>query len=146
MIRSGYILAIDPGVYKFGLAVVSWSGECKERYIVAREELFPKINQLLSVYDINVFLVGKGTGHNEVYYKLKDIKETILIEEKFSTWEAKRLYFKFNPPGGLRKLIPISLLSPSGPIDDLSALVLARRFLKNFAEKSKREINNYGEH
>ena len=54
-----------------------------------------------------------------------------VVDERHTTEEARKLYWKKNPPRGWRKLLPTSMQVPPVPVDDLVAEILARRFLEN---------------
>ena len=55
---------------------------------------------------------------------------TSLIDESHSTEEARKLYWKYNPPTGWRKFLPTSMQFPPEPVDDLTALVIGLRYTK----------------
>ncbi len=57
--------------------------------------------------------------------------EVKIVDEKHTTEEARRLYWKNNPPRGLRKFLPTSMQVPPEPVDGIVAEILAMRFLKN---------------
>lgn len=58
-----------------------------------------------------------------------------LVDESSSTLEARSLYFEWNPPKGIWRLIPITMQSPSENYDDYTAIVLAKRYWKKFNAK-----------
>jgi RNase H-fold protein (predicted Holliday junction resolvase) len=74
-----------------------------------------------------VFL-GDSTGSYEVAEELSSRGiGFLLVDEKGSTLEARRLYFKLHPPKGLLRLVPKGLLVPPRDVDDLAAWALLRR-------------------
>ena len=51
-----------------------------------------------------------------------------IVDEKNTTLEARKLYWKKNPPSGWRRLLPISMQVPPVPVDDIAAEVLANKY------------------
>lgn len=119
------ILAIDPGKVKCGLAVLG-----KEKAVIKREELLPKVQQLIIKYNIDKIVIGDSAAGREIKKELARFQlgiEIVFVSEKNSTREARQLYWQDNPPEGLWRLIPTSLRFPPRPIDDYAAQVLAER-------------------
>ena len=54
----------------------------------------------------------------------------LMIEEGYSTEEARKLYWQENPPQGWRRLLPLGLQVPPVNLDGYAAAVLVRRYLK----------------
>jgi hypothetical protein len=52
-----------------------------------------------------------------------------IIDETDTTYRARALYFAEHPPRGWRRLLPLGLQVPPGPIDDYAAMLIARRYL-----------------
>ena len=59
-----------------------------------------------------------------------------VVDEKYSTEEARELYWELFPPKGWRRLIPLGLQTPPEPLDGYAAVVQARRFLQQEQEGS----------
>ena len=62
-----------------------------------------------------------------------------LVDEKYSTEEAKTLYWKLFPPRGWRSLIPLGLQTPPEPLDGYAAVVQVRRFLEQEEASTEQE-------
>ena len=126
------ILAIDPGRGKCGLAVVNKSGTV-HRAIVPREGIVFAVKDCLQRFTgIDRVVLGDRTGSHELRAELKSVVAGIpvsFVDEHLSTQEARRLFWRENPPRGWRRLIPLSLQAPPEPYDDLVAVVLARRYM-----------------
>jgi len=136
MQNNVYILAIDPGRKKNGLAVVDSAGEPVFLGITTTEELYPTVKSLHSTYGYSLAVIGNGTASSQTVLLLEELFGDFgisfaLQDEKHTTEEARRLYFKRNPPKGLFRLIPAGLLTPPTDYDDITALVIARRYLEN---------------
>lgn len=127
------ILAIDPGRSKWGWAVVNRKNVVIAHNIDRFEELIRRVTQLHEEYSFKSIILGNLTGSKEYYRCLSTNFSYLTIEfidEANSTLEARAVYFEFNPPKGIWKLIPLSFQSPPKDYDDYTAIVLARRYLK----------------
>ena len=51
-----------------------------------------------------------------------------IIDEKNTTWEARRLYYLDNPPRGWRRFVPRGLLVPGVAVDGYAALLIIERY------------------
>lgn len=128
------ILSIDPGKDKCGLAILNDSARTLEKKVVSRRELSFEVTGFVAKYAIQTIVVGGSTTSRSVQKELMrmDLRASIVfIEEEFSTQEARKRYFKENPPRGLRRLIPSGLLVPPHLIDDYAAVILGERYLKD---------------
>jgi hypothetical protein len=120
------ILAIDPGRQKHGIAVVAPNGACRERAVVASEELIDRVGDTAARYGPVRLLLGGGTGHRAVLARLVEAGfAPEVVPERNSTRRARERYFREHPPTGWRRLLPLGLLVPPRPVDDFAALLLA---------------------
>ena len=128
-----FILAIDPGTHKTGLAVLDSSGAIVFRKIIPAEILAEELRGQspgTEPFSFSTIVIGQGTGHRQALEQLKNINiPLITVEEKYSTDEARRLYWQLNPPRGIKKFIPRGLLVPPEPLDDLAAVIIGRNYL-----------------
>ena len=125
------ILAIDPGREKCGLAVLDT--DAKEKKIIKTEEIEQAVTELFSKYKVDTIVIGSGTASKPVEKLVAGLDlrtDIVFFQEKYSTAEARKRYWKENPPKGLLKLIPTSLLFPPRPVDDYAAVILGERYLK----------------
>lgn len=130
---SSTILAIDPGKYRSGLAVLLEDGAILERAIVKTIDIQEKTYELCYKYQPSVIILGNSGQGKSVEKKLAqlNLKTTILfVNEKGSTMEARKLYWQENKPKGLWILVPTGLRIPPEPYDDYAAVVIGRRYLK----------------
>jgi RNase H-fold protein (predicted Holliday junction resolvase) len=128
------IIAIDPGSKKCGYAVVNSNLSVLRREVILTEKIAKTIEDSLNIYKINKIILGNGTNYKQIENKLREHfpqLKIILIEEEFSTLEARKKYFKAHPPRGIFKLIPLSLRVPPGYYDDFVAVLLAEKYFKN---------------
>jgi len=127
------IIAIDPGTKKCGYAVVDSNLSVLQREVISIEEIVKTIQDSLNIYRIKNIILGNGTNYKQIKKKLREHfprLKIILIEEEFSTLEARGKYFKANPPRGIFKLIPLSLRVPPGHYDDFVAVLLAEKYFR----------------
>ena len=136
------VLAIDPGRSKCGIAVLSRSDDSEfpkddpndgprvlYRGVVQTPDAVYKVSELQEEFHPDVVIIGNGTTSSDLQRDLTEanIAPIEVVDEKYTTVLARRLYFYENPPRGLRRLIPISLQTPPNPYDDYVAIILARR-------------------
>jgi len=128
------IIAIDPGTKKCGYAVVDSNLSVLQREVILTDKIINNLEDSFKVYKINKIILGDGTNYKQIEKKLKDHfprLKIILIEEDFSTLEARKKYFEAHPPQGIFRLIPLSLRVPPCHYDDFVAVILAEKYFKN---------------
>lgn len=126
------ILAIDPGREKCGLAVVNGSGEAIFLAIVPTTNLASSLKGILGADPIEYIALGDGTNNNDIFLTIKKINsqiKIIIVDEKNTTYDARELYWRKNPPTGWQKLLPLGLRNISKPIDDYAAWLIGKKSL-----------------
>ena len=134
MLGEEIIIAIDPGTKKCGYAVVDSNLSVFQREVISIEKIAKNIKDSLNIYKINKIILGNGTNYKNIEKRLKNNfpqLKIILIEEEFSTLEARKKYFEANPPRSIFKLIPLSLRVPPCHYDDFVAVLLAEKYFRN---------------
>ena len=134
MLKDEIIVAIDPGTRKCGYAVVDSNLSVLQREVIPTDNIINNIEDSSKIYKINKIILGDGTNYKQIEKKLKNYfprLKIILIEEDFSTLEARKKYFEAHPPRGISKLIPLSLRVPPCQYDDFVAVLLAEKYFKN---------------
>ncbi|MCX7667321.1 MAG: hypothetical protein N2Z84_00105 [Atribacterota bacterium] len=130
--KTQFFLAIDPGKEKVGMAVLSEEGKIKWMGIVNVVNLRQEIQMLQSKFSFQKVVLGASTGKDRVVEILRELNlEVMLVDERYSSEEARKLYFKERFPSFWKKILPLSFLSPSRPYDDWQAVVIGRRYLRN---------------
>lgn len=133
---SQYIIAVDPGREKCGVAVVRSSEDAVLQQVVETAELVSCVRKLAEQYATLTVILGDGTAHKQAENELTGVRvgdkllNIELVDEKHSTEEARHLYWKYNPPKGLKRLIPVSMQVPPEPVDGYVAIILAHRYLR----------------
>lgn len=126
-------LGFDPGRDKCGVAVRSGDGELLYHEVVLSERAIATLLSLCQQYDISVVVMGNQTTaktwRKQLGEALPDTVEIIMVDERYSTLEARDRYWQMYPPQGFARLIPEGLRSPPRPIDDIVAILLIERYL-----------------
>ena len=130
------IMGIDPGRDKCGVAVLTAAGEIRYQRVVETAELGDVIKRLSAEHEIELVILGNGTTHKAAASLVEASGLQIkVVDEKHTTEEARREYWKKNPPRGWRKLLPTTMQVPPEPVDAIVADILVRRHLINRATK-----------
>ena len=124
------ILGIDPGREKCGVAVLNFQGEIFFEKVIATEELAATIKKLSAQFDLKFAILGNGTTSKSAEKILRAENLSVkVVDEKHTTEEARKLYWKKNPPTGWRKFLPTSMQVPPEPVDGIVAEILIKRHL-----------------
>ena len=125
-------IAIDPGREKTGLAVLRQNGSVIWHGIRCSDVLQDEVAELLKRYGASFIVIGSGTSSAKKRKMLQQAfpaVELFTVNEYRTTDEARKLYFKCNPPRGLRRLIPKGMQVPPVPVDDYAAIIIGRKYL-----------------
>jgi len=135
------ILGFDPGRDKCGLAVMGKEQQLSYHQVVASKEAIATIKQLSQKFLIETIVMGNGTTakswKKEINQNLGASLSITLVDERYSTLEARDRYWEMYPPKGFQRLIPKGLRQPPRPVDDLVAIILIERYLKLETDKKK---------
>jgi len=125
------IIGVDPGRDKCGVAVLNSEGDVKFSKVISTNELELTLQKLAARFDVKLLILGNGTTHLDAESKIKALNLPVeVVDEKFTTEQARKLYWKKNPPKGWRKFLPTSMQVPPEPVDNLVAEILVLRHLK----------------
>ena len=95
------VLGIDPGSDKCGLAVVR-EGRVLAKKVVPRADFLETAANWVHQFRVEQIIIGDGTGSGavvkEVRRSLPDVPAAT-IDERFSSEEARKLYWVDHPPG-----------------------------------------------
>ena len=133
--KNEFLLGIDPGSYKTGVAKVKPDGEViSAEWVETKtlEEILTKLNAECGA-TIKAVIIGNGTNTKPVHKVLGQVftgVPVIEIDEKHSTEQARTLYWQLNKPHGWRALLPEGLRVPPEPLDGYAAAVLVKRYLE----------------
>ncbi len=131
-----FVIAIDPGRDKCGLALVRADGQVIYRAVVPAISIADAVSTLLESQPGAAVVIGNRTGATSVSAAIAaccragvPMPAIRMIDEHQSTLQGRRRYFQDNPPRGWRRLLPIGLQTPPRPYDDYVAVILAERYL-----------------
>ncbi len=129
-----FLLGIDPGSFKTGIAQVTPEGEVISAVWKETAALAESLQKLCSSAGMpQAVIIGNGTNTQPVHKVLGQVFKNIPvieIDEKHSTEQARVLYWQLNRPRGWRRLLPEGLRVPPEPLDGYAAAVLVKRYLQ----------------
>ncbi len=148
--EKNLILGIDPGRDKTGFAFVNFEGELISSGIFISSEREKFFDILINDGDISGFIIegghenlmqsvnfialGNGTNSKNFYdfisNKFMNKIDVKIFDEKNTTLEARKLYWKIHNPGFFVKLLPKNMRVPKRILDDLAAWAIVLRCLK----------------
>ncbi len=140
MALEAYVLAVDPGRDKTGVAILTKTAQLVMMDIVPTDSVMRELQSLLRMYaGVSVLVCGNGTNHKAVGTIVKNLAEEqgkafTFVNEKHTTEEARYRYFEVHPPTGWRKLLPKGMLYPPVPVDDITAWIIGERWLVTHKE------------
>jgi len=133
------ILGFDPGRDKCGLAVVGRERQLLYHQVVLSQDAIATIQQLCQQFVIETIVMGDQTTAKS--WKQKIVGELgtsipiVLVDERYSSLEARDRYWQMYPPKGIELLIPKGLRQPPRPVDDIVAILLIERYLKKLGSR-----------
>ncbi|MEQ8959678.1 MAG: resolvase, partial [Coleofasciculus sp. C2-GNP5-27] len=78
-------------------------------------------------------VMGNQTTSKQWQGKIREVISApipiVLVDERYSTLEARDRYWQMYPAKGLQRLIPQGMRQPPRPIDDIVAILLIERYL-----------------
>ena len=131
------ILGFDPGRRKCGLAVMGVDRAVRYHEVVTTEQAIATIQDLRQRFPISLLVMGDQTTSKEWKRRCQDLPDppnVILVDERYSSLEARDRYWKMFPPKGLAQLVPRSLRTIPRPIDDIVAILLIERYLERLVK------------
>ena len=132
-------ISIDPGKSKCGLVLVDSHQKKVDQAIVLNSESLPNyVKNLKSSENISKVIIGNGTTSRQNIEKLEFIKNNlIIVEEKNTTFRAKKRYFELFPIRGLKMLLPKELFILNKNLDAVSALIIVEDYCHDKFNLSK---------
>jgi RNase H-fold protein (predicted Holliday junction resolvase) len=130
-------LGFDPGRQKCGLAIMGLDRVLYYQAVVAAESVLEEIAALRQQFPISTIVLGDQTasvGWKDALAQLHDPPRIMLVDERYTTLEARDRYWQMYPPRGLGGLVPQALRQISRPIDDIVAILLIERYLSRLTD------------
>jgi len=127
------ILGFDPGKDKCGLAVMGLDRQLHYHQVVSALLVITTIVELRQKFPISIMVMGDQTTakrwKQQLYQELPEPLNIVLVDERYSSLEARDRYWEMYPPKGFLKLLPQGMRQPPRPIDDIVAILLIERYL-----------------
>lgn len=134
------LLGFDPGRDKCGLAVMGKQQQLLYHQVVPSADAIATLQQLCQQFSIATLVMGDQTTAKKWKQKLeRELSASlpiVLVDERYSSLEARDRYWQMYPPTGLQRLIPQGMREPPRPIDDIVAILLIERYLKGLGMES----------
>jgi RNase H-fold protein (predicted Holliday junction resolvase) len=134
------LLGFDPGRDKCGLAVMGKQQQLLYHQVVPSAEAIATLQQLCQQFSIATLVMGDQTTakkwKQQLERELSASLPIVLVDERYSSLEARDRYWQMYPPTGLQRLIPQGMREPPRPIDDIVAILLIERYLKELGMES----------
>ena len=128
------ILGFDPGRQKCGLAVMGVDRKLHYHQVIPAEQAIATIQTLRQKYPISVLVMGDQTTakawKQKLSQELPEPLRIILVDERYSSLEARDRYWQMYPPKGLFRLVPQGMRPLPRPVDDIVAILLIERYLE----------------
>lgn len=126
------ILGFDPGKDKCGVAVIDGDRALLYHQVLVGAEVISQISNLCQQYNVSRIVMGDQTTAKQWQQQLTTVFPNLpisLVDERYSSLEARDRYWQMFPPNFLTGLIPQGMRQPPRPIDDLVAIILIERYL-----------------
>ena len=132
-------LGFDPGTDKCGLAIVDDQRSIYWHQIIPTDQVLTQVAELCRKFHIDRLILGNQTSSKQWQQKLDTILPPsltiVLVDERYSSLEARSRYWELYSPSFWQRLIPLGLRQPPRPVDDIVAIVLVERFLNWEADR-----------
>jgi RNase H-fold protein (predicted Holliday junction resolvase) len=126
-------LGFDPGKDKCGIAVMKSDRTLLFHQVVPSAEAIATIFSLAKQFPVEKLIIGDQTTAKKWIKELENSgwsrEKIAMIDERYSSLEARDRYWQMYPPKGLQRLIPQGMRQPPRPVDDIVAIILIERYL-----------------
>lgn len=133
------ILGFDPGRQKCGLAIMGLDRSLYYHEVIPAETAIATIETLRQQFPVSIVVMGNQTSANQWKQQLAEVADplrVVMVDERYSTLEARDRYWQMYPPQGLVRLLPQGMRTPPRPIDDIVAILLIERYLERLTSNS----------
>jgi RNase H-fold protein (predicted Holliday junction resolvase) len=131
------ILGFDPGRDKCGVAVMGLDRQLYYHQVIVAPEAIATISSLRQQYPISLLVMGDQTTakawKQQLTQQLSDPPRIILVDERYTTLEARDRFWQMYPPRGIGGLIPQGMRPLPRPVDDIVAILLIERDLERLS-------------
>ena len=134
MLTGVNYIGFDPGKDKCGIAIVRSDGTPLRHEVIASAQAIETLVSWGEAFDIEALILGDQTGSKQwrswIRAALPELRIE-LMDERFSSQEARDRYWDMYPARGFDRLVPRGMRVPPRAIDDLVAIILVERFLQS---------------
>jgi RNase H-fold protein (predicted Holliday junction resolvase) len=126
------ILGFDPGKDKCGVAAIDSNRALLYHQVLSAPEVIDRLSNLCQQYNVSRIVMGDRTTAKQWQQQLMTAFPNLpisLVDEHYSSLEARDRYWQMYPANFLTSLIPQGMRQPPRPIDDLVAIILIERYL-----------------
>ena len=126
------ILGFDPGKDKCGVAVMDGDRALLYHQVLLTAAVISQISDLCQQYNVSRIVMGDQTTSKYWKQQLTTVCADLpiaLVDERYSSLEARDRYWQMYPANFLTSLIPQGMRQPPRSIDDLVAIILIERYL-----------------
>lgn len=106
--------------------------------IVGANEAIATLQTIYQRFPVSLMIMGDQTTAQEWRKKLEENLSTdtriILVDERYTSLEARDRYWQMYPPRGLNQIIPKGMRTPPRPVDDIVAILLIERYLDRLTQ------------
>jgi RNase H-fold protein (predicted Holliday junction resolvase) len=127
------ILGFDPGRQKCGLAIMGLDRSLYYHEVIPAQAAITTIEELRQQFPVSIVVMGNQTSANDWKQRLAEMADpprVVLIDERYTSLEARDRYWQMYPPRGLVRLLPQGIRTPPRPVDDIVAILLIERYLE----------------
>ncbi|HLP89754.1 MAG TPA: pre-16S rRNA-processing nuclease YqgF [Nostocaceae cyanobacterium] len=139
-LKQPAILGFDPGRDKCGLAVMGVNRQLYYHEVIPAPDAIAHLETLRQRFPISLIVMGDQTTakqwKQQLNQQLSEPLNIILVDERYTTLEARDRYWQMYPPTGITKLLPKGMRQPPRPIDDIVAILLIERYLNRLTANS----------
>lgn len=107
------------------------------RSVIVSEAVLNTVEELQQQFPISLIVMGDQTSADHWKTTLTQLNEplrVVLVDERYSSLEARDRYWQIHPPRGFQRLLPQGLRQPPVPIDDIVAMLLIERYLNRLTQ------------
>jgi len=134
------ILGFDPGRDKCGMAIMGLDRQLYYHQVIPAARVIATIEKLRQEYPVSLAVMGDQTTakqwKQQIDRELAEPLNLILVDERYTTLEARDRYWQMYPPQGLNLLLPKGMRQPPRPLDDIVAILLIERYLNRLTSSN----------
>ncbi|MEM8808658.1 MAG: resolvase [Cyanobacteria bacterium P01_G01_bin.38] len=107
--------------------------------VIQAGAVLEQIQTLRETFPISLIVMGDQTSSKDWKSRLSDLDKApsvILVDERYSSLEARDRYWAMYPPKGLGRWLPQGIRSIPRPIDDIVAILLIERYLTRLTRRN----------